>query len=309
MSYWEMDDGFLGHHKTRRAVREGWEALGMWTALRTYVAQYLTDGFIPDEEIDTLPNAPRNPRRWLDVLVRCGKPGSDGSRGAGLVDRVAGGFMLHDYSDHGLPAAEIRKRKADAAARQKRWRDSKNKAKTECVTRYETQTQRVSNAPPSHPIPYDLDLSDNSNQRPDRLEPDGPAAQRERPKHVARFERSMRAPNDSDCVAHLLFDAFVAETGKTGLKYDHKARELFERLVDENVTTREIADVVAGAKLDEWATGTAKLAASAILGSSEQRQRFAALARDPPRPRGTKAPRQPNGGTFAAEFLAAGKQQ
>jgi hypothetical protein len=128
-----------------------------------------------------------------------------------------------------------------------------------------------------------------------------PAAPRER--HIANFERSLRQP---DIRAQLLFEAFRAETGKSGLRYDHKARELFEGLLDEGVTADEIRIVVQGAKHDRWATDTAKMAASALLGSSAQRTRFIALARDPPRAKGVKAPRQPNSvGGFGDAFCAA----
>jgi hypothetical protein len=58
VTYWQMDDKFLGHHKTIRALRAGAEALQMWLALRNYVAHNETDGEIPDEDIDDLPGAP-----------------------------------------------------------------------------------------------------------------------------------------------------------------------------------------------------------------------------------------------------------
>lgn len=118
----EIDDHFLGHHKTVRAIRRGAESLQMWMAIRTYVAVNNTDGFIPDEDICDLPMAPKNPKKWLMVLVECGKPMPDGTRGPGLVDIVDGGWKLHDYRDHGLSPDEITRRKQLSRDRKHRWR-------------------------------------------------------------------------------------------------------------------------------------------------------------------------------------------
>jgi hypothetical protein len=135
-------------------------------------------------------------------------------------------------------------------------------------------------------------------------EPEEPVAAtpREKPRHIRNLERSFAVPLPA---ANELFKAYQTESGKFGAIYDHKARELFEHLVDEGVSSDDVTLIVRGAKLDTWARDTAKLSASALLGSSEQRLKFTALARDPPRPKGVRAPRQPNGGGFGAEFCAA----
>jgi hypothetical protein len=126
-----MDDGFLSHHKTVRAIRKGADALQMWMALRTYVAVNTTDGDIPDEDIDDLPGAPKNPRRWLTVLVECGKPLPGGGRGAGLVDPIDGGWKLHNYDRHGLSAAEVERRKDAARERKKKWAERTSGTRSE----------------------------------------------------------------------------------------------------------------------------------------------------------------------------------
>lgn len=125
MSRFEIDDQFLGHHKTVRALRKGAEALQMWLAIRTYVAINNSDGIVPDEDIDDLPGAPKSPRKWLAVLVECGKPVPGEGRGPGLVDAVDGGWRLHDYRDHGLSPDEIERRKELSRERQRRWRESR----------------------------------------------------------------------------------------------------------------------------------------------------------------------------------------
>jgi hypothetical protein len=60
------------------------------------------------------------------------------------------------------------------------------------------------------------------------------------------------------------------------------------------VTVEQVRLVVAGAKLDDWARDRAKLSPSAILGSAEQRSKYIELAKSPPKPKGAKAPPQPN---------------
>jgi hypothetical protein len=140
---------------------------------------------------------------------------------------------------------------------------------------------------------------DNSLQRPDTLCTE-PAAQSKKPKHIANFERSFLAPSRP---AVELFDAYRDESGKLGAKLDARAQDLFESLVVEGITAADVREIVRGAKRDDWARDTAKLAASAILGSSEQRERFRSIAREPPKPKVGKGPRQPNGGDFSREFL------
>lgn len=264
MSYWEMDDNFLGHHKTRKAVHSGWEALGLWCAMRTYCAKSASDGFVPDDEIDLLPDAPKNPRKWLKILVECGKTLPDGTRGAGLVDPMPNGWQLHDYLDHALPAVEIARRKAASAARQKAWRDAKQ---TRSVTHNVDKSKLVSNAPPSHPIPsHDLDLPDNSIQRPERL----------RDPMSASLERASES-------AQALFDAWRQESGKSGVKLDWKLNALFEELLHDGVTAQQVRDVVRGAKLDKWARESARLMPSPLLKSPEQRAKFLDMLKAPPR--------------------------
>lgn len=152
MSYWQVDDSFLGHHKTVRALRSGAEALQMWCALRHYVAVNNTDGVIPDEDINDLPHAPKSPRKWLRVLVECGKPMGDGERGDGLVDPHAAGWRLHDYQDHGLSSTEILKRKEDARERKRRWKERQSGTHTEHVPNA-SRTTNERPPIPSHPIP------------------------------------------------------------------------------------------------------------------------------------------------------------
>lgn len=165
MTYWQMDDKFLAHHKTVRALRAGAEALQMWVALRTYVANNESDGVIPDGDIDDLPGAPKNPRKWLTVLVECGKPAIGGKpQGAGLVDSLQGAWKLHNYEKRGLTRAQIDAKRDADRTRKERWKERQDGTHPE---RRSTTVPNASGTPsgtsprvcapagalPSHPIP------------------------------------------------------------------------------------------------------------------------------------------------------------
>lgn len=108
---------------------------------------------------------------------------------------------------------------------------------------------------------------------------------------VDRFMATFAKPSES---AAELFGAWRSESGKTGATLDAKRAEFFGRLALEGVTAEQVTECVRGAKLDDWARDRAKLSPSAVLGSAEQREKFAAMARDPPKPRGKYEPPQPN---------------
>lgn len=165
MSFFQIDDKFLGHHKTKRALRKGAEALQMWLALRTYVATNETDGFIPDEDIDDLSGAPRSPRKWLRVLVECGKPLTGGGRGAGLVDPVENGWRLHNYGKHGLTREQIEARRKATRERVERWRNKTHGNATSNAPKVDVSNasgNAVTNGSPSHPIPSHKDADASS---------------------------------------------------------------------------------------------------------------------------------------------------
>lgn len=99
-----VKEEFLSHPKTQRAIKlGGWSVLGLWLALKGYVSVANTGGFIPEVAIDDLPGIPTRWEKPLQALIDCGNIKPDGSRGAGLVERVAQGYQLHDYEDHGTP--------------------------------------------------------------------------------------------------------------------------------------------------------------------------------------------------------------
>jgi hypothetical protein len=128
----------------------------------------------------------------------------------------------------------------------------------------------------------------------------------ERPKQ--KPSDPLRRQLENSDQARKLFDVYRVEANRPNAQWDRQRQDLFQRLVAEDgLTEEQIRLVMAGAKLDEWAQSQ-NLSASHLFKTADTRERLMALARDPPRPKGVKNPRQPNAkGGFGEQFLAAAK--
>lgn len=149
-----VKEEFLASSKTRRAVRlGGHETITLWVAMKVYSASQLTNGFVPDDELEELAPAllkPSSVRRALKALVECGHTRQDGTKGAGLVEEAPNGWQLHDYLEHEDSAERILERRALAKARKQR-HESRNATGTRSGTGserdQERDPERVPNAP------------------------------------------------------------------------------------------------------------------------------------------------------------------
>jgi hypothetical protein len=155
-----VKEEFLGDDKTKRAIKAaGYDVLAMWLALKRYVAEHLTDGFIPDEDIDHLPDAPPKPRKALKALVECGRVGRNGVRGSGLVDQVEHGWMLHNYLKHANSREQEEQRRNQAATRKERWKERRSGTQAERVPERRSQSVPIDDGTGSpararpHPTP------------------------------------------------------------------------------------------------------------------------------------------------------------
>jgi hypothetical protein len=109
--WFKVDSGFLRHPKVRAAAehlggpqkRARKRALGriaaVWLELGLYGSDYLTDGFVPNAEIDDL-KTETNGREVTDALVH-----------AKLAHRETGGIRLHDWEDYNPSADETKRKK------------------------------------------------------------------------------------------------------------------------------------------------------------------------------------------------------
>ena len=126
----------------------------------------------------------------------------------------------------------------------------------------------------------DLERGTGGNQATD------PVADRSNP-NPSPGVRMARSFAGADPAGLELFQAWKNATGLSGASYDPRRRDLFERLVFEGVTVADVEQIVAGAKTDHWAREEQKLAAHSILGSADQREKYMARAKNPPRPKPT----------------------
>lgn len=164
---------FLTHDKTQRAIKlAGYEVLAMWMALKGYAATHATDGFVPDEDIDTLPGAPPKARKALKALVDCGRILPTRERGPGLVVATDGGWQLHDYLDHAnsSDAEFIRRERARLQKAARRAALKEERLRLEALTSGQRDTGQSAKEP---------DMSaDNAGQNADKTggqTPDSPA--------------------------------------------------------------------------------------------------------------------------------------
>jgi hypothetical protein len=121
-----IKEEFVGCTKWLRAVELGGsDAIVMWLVLKGYAASNPTDGFIPDEDIERLPGKPKQWRKAMKALEDCGRKQPDGTRSAGLLDRVQHGVQLHDYLDHAPSSAEVEERRRKERERKRAQRGTR----------------------------------------------------------------------------------------------------------------------------------------------------------------------------------------
>lgn len=121
-----IKEEFVGGDKWKRAIELGGpDAILLWLAIKRYAAEHNTAGFVPDEEIERLPGAPKKARKLLPALTGCGRRQPDGTMGDGLLDPHPHGWMLHNYEDHATSAEEEELRRLKARERKRAYREQK----------------------------------------------------------------------------------------------------------------------------------------------------------------------------------------
>lgn len=110
MAYW-LDDGF---DSWPEVVRAGTAAVGLYTRCGSWIARNLTDGFVPLEVARMYGTA-----EWIARLVD-----------AGLWTIEEQGYRDQRYFPMNPTAEKVRKRRTDAAERQRKLRERRNGKQT-----------------------------------------------------------------------------------------------------------------------------------------------------------------------------------
>lgn len=184
--WFKLDDHGWCHAKVAAA---GNEAYGAWCRAGQWSSSQLTDGFIP--EAIALVIAPVKVWRKLEL---CGGPGR-----AGLVDRVEGGWQIHDYLDFNPAASNVRASRAELAEKRgeagkrgmvKRWGNDGNLPSKPITKPYQPDNNAITNAyQKDNPVPVPVPVpegipplsppSDDGGQQP--TEPAAAKQQRKKP--------------------------------------------------------------------------------------------------------------------------------
>ncbi len=112
MSWIKIDDQFADHPKVLQA---GPLASWLYVCGLTYCGRYLTDGWIPMQQVRKLADVD-DPLGLAARLVA-----------VGLWEEQPDGFIVHDYHDYNPTAEKVKADRAAAARRQADWRDGHRK--------------------------------------------------------------------------------------------------------------------------------------------------------------------------------------
>ncbi len=155
----DLDDKLLDHPKfIRAAKRGGSEAVHMWLGLRQYVAQNLSDGFIPEDMVDEVRGPPAGRKREAALAVL---------REVGLLEGAAGGVQLHDYLQWSKSRERVLAERKAARDRQERSRANR-RGESQDVSRVTDSVSNTSLSTPLHSSP----IHSKPDQRARDPEPD-----------------------------------------------------------------------------------------------------------------------------------------
>ncbi len=136
MAWIKLDDQIAQHPKFLKAGNSAW----MWVACVGYSQRYLTDGFVPTEAIASLIGGIRKPQSYVKKLIKCR-----------LLEKVKGGYQVHDYLQHNASAALVRQKREADRVRKESERNPRG-VQPDSARNPEVVLARAP-AIPSHPIP------------------------------------------------------------------------------------------------------------------------------------------------------------
>ena len=139
MTWVKMDDAFADHPKVMALGRDRMAGLGVWTAAACYCARFLTDGFVPTAVAQGFGHG-----RIIGRLVE-----------VGLIDKVSGGYQLHDWLDYNPPRSKVLADRKAAKDRMNKNRSSDDVQANGARTKDAVPAQ-FGGPVPSRPVPEDV---------------------------------------------------------------------------------------------------------------------------------------------------------
>ena len=132
MTWAKIDDNFCDHPKV---VQAGPVAIGLWTCALSYCAKYLTDGFIPANQVKRILIDLDDPMQVAEKLVS-----------VGLWERSESGYTFHDYLVYNPSKEQVLKDRQETKERIEAWREKKKQEPCNGVGN--TVTDDVTNTSP-----------------------------------------------------------------------------------------------------------------------------------------------------------------
>lgn len=157
MPWVRFDDQFSIHRKVSGLSDA---AFRLHVSAIFWCARNLTDGAVPEEDLDDVCARVRTPGRFVAELVRRGlwhEPKDICESPDCAADGTADGWVIHDYLEFQPSKEKVVRDRKDNAARQKKWRDQqKQRPPRDPEDRNGVSNEDrngVSNSAPSRPVP------------------------------------------------------------------------------------------------------------------------------------------------------------
>jgi hypothetical protein len=176
MPWGRLDDSLYDHPKLDALPADRrLEAIGLWARAISWCNRFLTDGNVPRDRVVKLDGT----LELADLLVA-----------AGLFERTATGYAIHDFLRFNDSRTQIEERRHREAERKAAWRAGKRPGGTDDGTLSTNYDDVPLHVPPSVPVGH----SEMSRAESRRLSRDSPRA-RDRARHDANPDPSRPVPS------------------------------------------------------------------------------------------------------------------
>lgn len=177
MPWVRFDDQFPINRKVTRLSDA---AFRLHVSAVFWCARNLTDGAVPEEDLEDVSARVRTPGRfvpelldrglWHEVGTECSSPNCPADPHNAVTAPVTAdkGWVIHDYFEYQPSKEQVLADRAGSAERQKRWRERQKQAEQARNAVSNGASNGGSNAAPSRPVPYTSPNGDVSPPNPPR---------------------------------------------------------------------------------------------------------------------------------------------